>query len=96
MSLSKHFEDLQNFLSLLKHSFDVISISGNKINKNSINVDFTLPGYAFYFNETKNSHGGTGFFISDSLTFKHHPDLLTDKPGRLESTFIDLIFPNKT
>ena len=26
-SLSKHFEDLQNFLSLLKHTFDIIGIS---------------------------------------------------------------------
>ena len=41
------------------------------------------------------SHGGTGFFISDRLTFKQRPDLLSNKPGRLESTFIELIFPNK-
>ena len=33
-SLSKHFDDLQNFLSLLKHSFDIIGISERKINKN--------------------------------------------------------------
>ena len=25
-SLSKHFEDLQNFLFLLKHSFDIVGI----------------------------------------------------------------------
>ena len=35
------------------------------------------------------------FFISDRLTFKQRPDLLSNKPGRLESTFIELIFPNK-
>ena len=33
VSLSKHFEDLQNFLFLLKHSFDIIGISEHKITK---------------------------------------------------------------
>ena len=48
----------------------------------------------FYFNES--SHGGTHFFfISENLTFKQRPDLLINEPGRLESTFIELIFPNK-
>ena len=91
-SLSKHFYDLQNFLSLLKHSLDIIGISEHKINKNSMNVDFTLPRYTFYFNETESSYGRTGFFISDNLTFKQRPDLLVDEPWRLESTFIELIF----
>ena len=35
------------------------------------------------------------FFISDNLTFKQRPVLLINEPGRLESTFIELIFPNK-
>ena len=35
------------------------------------------------------------FFISGNLTFKQHPDLLINKPGRLESTFIELILQNK-
>ena len=30
-SLNKHFEDLRNFLSLLRHSFDIIAISEHKI-----------------------------------------------------------------
>ena len=54
-----------------------------------------MPGYTFYFNETKSSHGGTGFFISDNLIFKQGPDLIIDELGMLESTFIELIFPNK-
>ena len=93
--LSKYFDDLHNFISLLNHSFDIIGISEHKINKNSMTVDFALPGYIFYFNETESSHGGTGFFISDYLTFKQSSDLLVNEPGMLESTFIELIFPNK-
>ena len=67
-SLSKHFEDLQNFLSLLKHSFDIIGISEHKITKCSKNSAFNLPGHAFCFNETETSHRGTGFFVSNNLT----------------------------
>ena len=81
----------------MKHSFDIIGISEHKVNKNSMNVDFdfTLPGYTFYFNETESSLRGTGFFISDNLTFKQCSDPLINDPARLESTFIELIFPNK-
>ena len=60
-----------------------------------MNVDFSLPGYNFYFNETESSHGGIRFYISDKFTFKQSPDLLIDEPGRLESTFIDLILLTK-
>ena len=35
------------------------------------------------------------FFLSDNLTFKQHPYLLINEPGRLESAFIELISPNK-
>ena len=35
------------------------------------------------------------FFIFDNSTFKQRPYLLINEPGRLESTFIELIFPNK-
>ena len=62
MSLLKHFDHLQNYLSLLKHSSDIIVILEHEINKNLMNVDFTLQGYTFYFNETESSHGGTSFF----------------------------------
>ena len=62
MSLLKHFDHLQNYLSLLKHSSDIIVILEHEINKNLMNVDFTLQRYTFYFNETESSHGGTSFF----------------------------------
>ena len=46
-SLSKHFEDLQNFVFLLKHSFGIIGMSEHKITKCSKNSAFSLPGYTF-------------------------------------------------
>ena len=60
-----------------------------------MNIYFNLPGYNFYFNETESSHEGIRFYISDKFTFKQSPDLLIDEPGRLESTFIDLILLKK-
>ena len=38
-SLSRHFEDLQNFLSLLKRSFNIIVVSEHIINKKLIKID---------------------------------------------------------
>ena len=93
--LSKHLEDLQNFLPLLKHSFDIIRISEHKITKGSKNSVFNLPDYKFCFNETEISHGGTGFFVSNNLTYMLRPDLLISEHGGLESTVIELIFLNK-
>ena len=65
-SLSKHFEDLQNLLSLLKLSFDIIRISEHKITEGSKNSTFNLTGYTFCFNESETSHGGNGFFVSNN------------------------------
>ena len=56
--LTKHFEDLRNFLSLLKHSFDITGISEKK-NEGSKTSAFNLPDYIFCFNENQTSHGGT-------------------------------------
>ena len=92
---SKHFEDLRNFLSLLKHSYDIIGVSQHKITKGSKNSAFNLPGYIFCFNETETSHGGTSFLVSNNLTYKLRPDLFINEHGGLESTVIELTFPNK-
>ena len=54
-----------------------------------------MPGYAFWYNETVSSHAGTGFFVSNKLTFKQRLDLLINEAGKLESTFIGLVLPNK-
>ena len=54
-----------------------------------------MPGYAFCYNETESFHGGTVFFVSHKLTFKQWPDLVINEPGKLESTFIELVLPNK-
>ena len=65
-SLFKHIEDLQCFLSQLKHPFDIFGITEHKIKKNSQN-SFNIPGYNFCFDVTHSSHGGTGFYLIQVL-----------------------------
>ena len=97
-SINKNIDDLSIVLSLLKFDFHVVGISEHKIHKNHINAisNISLEGYyPFQFDPTETSHGGTGFFINKSLDFILRDDLKFNAPGDFESTFIELIFPQK-
>ena len=97
-SINKNFDDLNLVLSLLKFEFHVIAISEHKIHINEVNniTNITLEGYyPFQFDPTHTSHGGTGFYIKKSLNFILRDDLKFNAPGDFESTFIELIFPQK-
>ena len=39
--------------------------------------------------------GGTGFYVKSSCVFNKRDDLKFNSPGNFESTFIELVFPNK-
>ena len=75
--------------------YDIIALSEHKINKNSTISNFNLPGYNFVKTLTESTHGGTGLFVSDNLNFKLRNDLTINKSGELESTFIELLLPNR-
>ena len=96
-SLNKHFDDLHQTLSSLKIKFDIIGISEHKINSNYgplLNLD--IEGYKpFIYNSSPTSHGGTGFYISNKTNYKKRDDLILYSPGDFESTFIEIIIPNK-
>ena len=97
-SIQKNFDDLKLVLSLLKFDFHVIGISEHKIHKNGSNdiSNISLPGYyEFEFDPTETSHGGTGFFIKESLVFNRRDDLKFNSPGDFESTFIEIILPKR-
>ena len=58
------------------------------------NID--LDGYHhLVFDGTETSHGGSRFFINNSIVFKKRDDLKFNCPGNYESTFIELIFPKR-
>ena len=38
-----------------------------KLFENSVNIDFSLPGYVFFYYETENSHGGISLLVPSKL-----------------------------
>ena len=96
-SINMHFEDLQLILSQLKFDFHVIGITEHKIHKdNTPTTQIKLDGYNdFHYDYTETSHGGTGFFVKETITFNPRNDLSFNSKGNYESTFIELIFEKR-
>ena len=98
ISINKYHDDLNTVLSLLKPDIHVIGISKHKIHRDDTNniTNINLEWYhPFVFDPTDTIHGGTGFYIKDSLVFKRRDDLKFNSSGFHESTFIEIILPNK-
>jgi len=82
----------------MKIKFCIIGITEHKITGKIPLSNIKLSGYHdFIYTETQTTHGGSGFYISESLTYKRRDDLLLkpNKPGEFESTFIEIILPKK-
>ena len=83
-------------LTLLKPVIHVIGISEHKIHRNDTNntTNINIEGYhPFVFDPTETTHGGTGFYIKDSLVFERRDDLKFNSSSEYESTFIEIILP---
>ena len=60
----------------------------------SNNID--IAGYnEFIFDPTETTCGGTGFYIKNNLDFYKRNDLQLNSPSNYESTFVEIIFPNR-
>ena len=97
-SLYKHHSDLTLVLSLLKIKFHIIAITEHKIKDDHPIQNIEIPNYHdFVYDPATTSHGGTGFFILKSLVYVKRDDLKLKAPntGDFESTFIEIILPNK-
>ena len=82
----------------MKIDFEIIGITEHKINDLTPISNVKLAGYhEFIYTPTQTSHGGPGFYIRDSLAFKRLNDLLLNPPGTgvFESTFLEIVIPNK-
>ena len=97
LCLAKHFDGLYQTLSSLKVKFDIIGITEHKIRKDVDPItNLDIEGYRpFLYDPTETTHGGTGFFISQSINFKKRDDLKFNSCGNFESTFIEIILPNR-
>ena len=95
-SISAHIDDLRTFLNLAQHKFDIICISESRISsKHPQTTNIDLPGSNMEQTPTEPSAGGTLNYISQSLSYKPRKDLQIYCPKELESTFIELLIPNR-
>ena len=91
-SLSKHFDELNNLLSLLQHNFSFIGISETRFLYGREPVlDFSITGYSHISTPTDCTAGGVILYISNTLAFKPRPDLSSSK--LLESVFVKIVNP---
>ena len=95
-SLSKYFNELQQLLKSTNKNFDVIAITETRIRKDiSITSNLSLNNYSLELTPTESSAGGTLLYIFNHLSYKPSNDLNIYQKYELESTFIEVINPQK-
>ena len=95
-SISAHTDDLRTFLNLANHKFDIIRISESRISvKHPQATIIDLPGFNMEQTPTESSAGETLIYNSQNLSYKPRKDLRIYCPKELESTFIELLIPNR-
>ena len=92
-SLKKTFNELEHLLSCTNKSFDVIAISETRI---SVTNNLTMNNFSFEFTPTEFSAGGNLLYVPNHLLYKPHFYLNIYKSNELESTFIEMMNPNKS
>ena len=96
-SLSKNTEKLEYLLDKTKIDFDVIAISESRIKKDKSPINsINWKGYSHESFPTESAAGGTLLYISNNFSYKPRNNLCIYKSTKLESTFVEILSPNKT
>ena len=96
-SLNKNLDDLDHLLKCTNKVFDIIAVSETRITKQtSLTSNINLKNYAIEFTPTGSSAGGTLLYIASHLSYKPRPDRNIYKANQLESTFVEIINPQKS
>ena len=91
-SLTKSFDDLNILLNDLNVNFDILAITESHIKKDSPSpVDLYSNNYSIEQTPIETSAGRTLLYISKRLSCQLRSDLNLDHPGKIESTFIEII-----
>ena len=90
MSSNKYFDSLSNLLSLIKLNFSITCLNKHKIGPNTPINNISLPGSAFYFNETKSPMVEQDFFINEKYMYTKHIDLTVLLDKNLLQSFTSL------
>ena len=96
-SLEKNKDELEATLSILDFKFDVIGISVTKIKAQSPpKFDLGICGYKHYSTPTEANKDGVMYILDKHDTIPRKDlEKITYKPHVLESTFVELVVPNK-
>ena len=95
-SLSKNFEEISNYLSLLNHEFSVIGISETCLT-NLTSDQFNMPNFEFISCcRDKRQGGGTGLYVNTKLYVRVRHDLGVNDDDICQSQFVELTLRNKT
>ena len=94
-SLTKNFEDI--LLNDLNVNFEILAITESRIKKDSSSpVNLHLDNYSVEQTPTETSAGGTLLYINKRLSYQLRNDLKLYHPGKIESTFIEIICSKST
>ena len=80
---------------MIKFNFLIIGLCEHKTRPKYFINNISLPGYTFCYDETKSTHGSTGFYINDKFPYVKRNDLNISLDNNLESTFIEVNLPKK-
>ena len=94
-SLTKNFEDI--LLNDLNVNFEILAITESRIKKDSSSpVNLHLDNYSVEQTPTETPAGGTLLYINKRLSYQLRNDLKLYHPGKIESTFIEIICSKST
>ena len=82
-SLAKNKNLIEEFITEIKYSPEVIGISETKINSKTC-LSLNTPGFVFFFffhNDSPTNAGGVGVYINQNLKYKLRNDLLLNVPN---------------
>ena len=96
-SLSYHLEEFQSLLAQLSVKFDIIGITETRLKTKSVRTsNINLQNYSIEHTPTESTCGGSLLYINSNINYIRRNDLQINKKKELESTFIEIINPNKT
>ena len=96
-SLTKNFDDFNIQLNDLNANFDILAITESRIKKDwSSPVNLHLDNYSVEQTPRETSAGGTLLYINKRISYKLRNDLKLYHPGKIESTFIEIICSKST
>ena len=96
-SFTKNFDDFNIILSDLNVSFDILAITETRIKRDSWSpINLQLNNYSTEHTPIESSVGGTLLYINKKLSYQLRNDPRLCDPGKIESTFIEIICSKPT